>query len=74
MSRVEIRVPSIRNFKDVNRIATSVHPGDIIDKRSFLVKRERDKALIKVVSTYPAIPHVVTTMPGLYTCGSPASS
>ena len=49
---VEIKVPDIGNFKDVDVIDVMVKPGDQVDKEQGLITLETDKAAMDVPSPY----------------------
>ena len=49
---VEIKVPDIGNFKDVDVIELMVKPGDRLDKEQGLITLETDKAAMDVPSPY----------------------
>ncbi|GAB7523666.1 dihydrolipoyl dehydrogenase [Paraburkholderia sp. 2C] len=50
MSLVEVKVPDIGDFKDVDVIEVNIKPGDVIEKEQALVTLESDKASIEVPS------------------------
>jgi len=49
---VEVKVPDIGNFKDVDVIEVMVKPGDRVEKEQGLVTLETDKAAMDVPSPY----------------------
>jgi dihydrolipoamide dehydrogenase len=49
---VEIKVPDIGNFKDVDVIDVMVKPGDTVEKEQGLITLETDKAAMDVPSPY----------------------
>ena len=49
---IEVKVPDIGNFKDVDVIEVMVKPGDKLDKEQGLVTLETDKAAMDVPSPY----------------------
>ena len=49
---LEVKVPDIGNFKDVDVIEVMVKPGDKVDKEQGLVTLETDKAAMDVPSPY----------------------
>ena len=49
---VEIKVPDIGNFKDVDVIEVMVKPGDTVEKEQGLITLETDKAAMDVPSPY----------------------
>ena len=49
---VEVKVPDIGNFKDVDVIEVMVKPGDVVAKEQGLVTLETDKAAMDVPSPY----------------------
>src|SRR5579863_7003099 len=49
---VEVKVPDIGNFKDVDVIDVMVKPGDTVAKEQGLVTLETDKAAMDVPSPY----------------------
>jgi dihydrolipoamide dehydrogenase len=50
MSLVEVKVPDIGDFKDVDVIEVNIKPGDVIEKEQALMTLESDKASIEVPS------------------------
>lgn len=50
MSVVEIRVPDIGDFRDVDVVEVLVKPGDRIEKESSLITLETDKATMEIPS------------------------
>ncbi|MFN0301619.1 MAG: dihydrolipoyl dehydrogenase [Burkholderiales bacterium] len=55
MSRVEIKVPDIGDFKSVDVIEILVKPGERIDKEQSLVSLESDKATMEIPSTHAGV-------------------
>ena len=50
MSLIEVKVPDIGDFKDVDVIEVNVKPGDVIEKEQSLLTLESDKASMEVPS------------------------
>ncbi|TCG03203.1 hypothetical protein BZM27_50250 [Paraburkholderia steynii] len=50
MSLVEVKVPDIGDFKDVDVIEVNIKPGDTIEKEQSLLTLETDKASMEVPS------------------------
>jgi dihydrolipoamide dehydrogenase len=50
MSLVEVKVPDIGDFKDVDVIEVNIKPGDVIEKEQSLMTLESDKASMEVPS------------------------
>ena len=50
MSLVEVKVPDIGDFKDVDVIEVNIKPGDAIENEQALLTLESDKASIEVPS------------------------
>jgi dihydrolipoamide dehydrogenase len=50
MSLVEVKVPDIGDFKDVDVIEVNIKPGDVIENEQALMTLESDKASIEVPS------------------------
>src|SRR5690349_7431766 len=50
MSLVEVKVPDIGDFKDVDVIEVNIKPGDTIEKEQSLMTLESDKASMEVPS------------------------
>ncbi|MFP3800141.1 dihydrolipoyl dehydrogenase [Paraburkholderia sp. SIMBA_027] len=50
MSLVEVKVPDIGDFKDIDVIEVNIKPGDVIEKEQTLVSLESDKATMEVPS------------------------
>ncbi|MBN3758369.1 dihydrolipoyl dehydrogenase, partial [Paraburkholderia sp. Tr-20389] len=50
MSLVEVKVPDIGDFKDVDVIEVNIKPGDTIEKEQSLLTLESDKASMEVPS------------------------
>ncbi len=55
MSRVEIKVPDIGDFKSVDVIEILVKPGDRVDKEQSLISLESDKATMEIPSTHAGV-------------------
>src|SRR5262245_39041506 len=51
MSQVEVRVPDIGDFKDVEIIEVLVQPGDAVQKEQPLITLETEKATMEVPSS-----------------------
>ena len=47
---VEIRVPDIGDFKDIDVIEVLVKPGDAVEKETSLITVESDKATMEIPS------------------------
>ncbi|MGN6667578.1 MAG: FAD-dependent oxidoreductase, partial [Trinickia sp.] len=50
MSLIEVKVPDIGDFKDVDVIEVNIKPGDVIEKEQSLLTLESDKASMEVPS------------------------
>jgi dihydrolipoamide dehydrogenase len=50
MSAIEVKVPDIGDFKDVNVIEVLVQPGDRVEKEQSLISLESDKATMEIPS------------------------
>src|SRR6185437_5322544 len=50
MSLIEVKVPDIGDFKDVDVIEVNIKPGDAIEKEQSLLTLESDKASMEVPS------------------------
>ena len=50
MALVEVKVPDIGDFKDVDVIEVLVKPGDRVEKEQALVSHESDKATMEIPS------------------------
>ncbi|MFL9954296.1 dihydrolipoyl dehydrogenase [Paraburkholderia nemoris] len=50
MSLVEVKVPDIGDFKDVDVVEVNIKPGDVIENEQALMTLESDKASIEVPS------------------------
>ena len=61
---VEIKVPDIGNFKDVDVIEVMVKAGDKIEKEQGLITLETDKAAMDVPSPYAGTVKDVKVKPG----------
>ena len=61
---VEIKVPDIGNFKDVDVIEVMVKAGDTIEKEQGLITLETDKAAMDVPSPYAGTVKDVKVKPG----------
>ena len=55
MSTVEVKVPNIGDFKDVEIIELMVKPGDTIKVDQSLVTVESDKASMEIPSTHAGV-------------------
>src|SRR5437764_2326181 len=55
MSTVEVKVPNIGDFKDVEIIEVMVKPGDSIQVDQSLVTVESDKASMEIPSTHAGV-------------------
>src|SRR5437764_13633419 len=55
MSTVEVKVPNIGDFKDVEIIEVMVKPGDTIKVDQSLVTVESDKASMEIPSTHAGV-------------------
>jgi len=55
MSRIEIKVPDIGDFKSVDVIEILVKPGDSVDKEQSLITLESDKATMEIPSPQAGI-------------------
>ena len=53
MGTIEIRVPDIGDFKDVEIIEVLVKPGDVVAKEQSLITVESDKASMEIPSASP---------------------
>ena len=51
---IEIKVPDIGDFKDVDVIEVLVKPGDPVEKEGSLITLESDKATMEIPSPQPA--------------------
>ena len=54
MSMVEVKVPDIGDFKEVEVIELMVKPGDTIKVDQSLITVESDKASMEIPSSQPA--------------------
>jgi dihydrolipoyl dehydrogenase len=54
-STVEVKVPDIGDFKDVEVIEVLVKPGDRIDKEQSLITLESDKATMEIPSSHAGV-------------------
>jgi len=52
MAKIEIKVPDIGDFKDVEVIEVLVKPGDKVDKEQSLITVESDKASMEIPSSH----------------------
>jgi pyruvate dehydrogenase E2 component (dihydrolipoamide acetyltransferase) len=52
MAKIEIKVPDIGDFKDVEVIEVLVKPGDTVDKEQSLITVESDKASMEIPSSH----------------------
>ncbi|PCE27413.1 dihydrolipoyl dehydrogenase [Paraburkholderia acidicola] len=64
MSLVEVKVPDIGDFKDVDVIEVNVKPGDVIEKEQSLLTLESDKASMEVPSDTAGTVKEVRIKPG----------
>ena len=64
MSLVEVKVPDIGDFKDVDVIEVNIKPGDVIEKEQALMTLESDKASIEVPSDAAGTVKEVRVKPG----------
>ena len=55
MALVEVKVPDIGDFKDVEVIELLVKPGDTVKKEQSLITVESDKASMEIPSTHAGI-------------------
>ena len=55
MSTVEVKVPNIGDFKEVEVIELMVKPGDTIKVDQSLVTVESDKASMEIPSTHAGV-------------------
>ncbi len=52
MARIEVKVPDIGDFKDVEVIEVLVKPGDVVGKEQSLITVESDKASMEIPSSH----------------------
>ncbi|MGF6749548.1 dihydrolipoyl dehydrogenase [Paraburkholderia sp. MM5482-R1] len=64
MSLVEVKVPDIGDFKDVDVIEVNIKPGDTIEKEQSLLTLESDKASMEVPSDTAGTVKEVRIKPG----------
>ncbi|WP_233802146.1 dihydrolipoyl dehydrogenase [Paraburkholderia sp. HP33-1] len=64
MSLVEVKVPDIGDFKDVDVIEVNIKPGDVIEQEQSLLTLESDKASMEVPSDTAGIVKEVRIKPG----------
>jgi dihydrolipoamide dehydrogenase len=64
MSLVEVKVPDIGDFKDIDVIEVSIKPGDAIEKEQTLISLESDKATMEVPSDVAGTVKEVKVKPG----------
>ncbi|MGF6700588.1 dihydrolipoamide dehydrogenase [Paraburkholderia sp. MM5496-R1] len=64
MSLVEVKVPDIGDFKDVDVIEVNIRPGDTIEKEQSLLTLESDKASMEVPSDTAGTVKEVRIKPG----------
>ncbi|MGF6968086.1 dihydrolipoamide dehydrogenase [Paraburkholderia sp. WC7.3g] len=64
MSLVEVKVPDIGDFKDVDVIEVNVKPGDVIEQEQSLLTLESDKASMEVPSDIAGTVKEVRIKPG----------
>ena len=55
MSLIEIKVPDIGDFKDVEIIEILVKPGERVEKETSLISLESDKATMEIPSTHAGV-------------------
>src|ERR1700739_4656098 len=64
MSLVEVKVPDIGDFKDVDVSEVNIKPGDVIEKEQSLLTLESDKASMEVPSDIAGTVKEVRIKPG----------
>jgi len=64
MSLVEVKVPDIGDFKDVDVIEVNIKPGDAIEKEQSLLTLESDKASMEVPSDTAGTVKEIRIKPG----------
>ncbi|RZF28270.1 dihydrolipoyl dehydrogenase [Paraburkholderia sp. UYCP14C] len=64
MSLVEVKVPDIGDFKDVDVIEVNIKPGDVIEQEQSLLTLESDKASMEVPSDTAGTVKEVRIKPG----------
>src|SRR5690349_25123235 len=64
MSTVEVKVPNIGDFKDVEIIEVMIKPGDTIKVDQSLVTVESDKASMEIPSTHAGVVKELKIMVG----------
>src|ERR1700756_5563657 len=64
MSLVEVKVPDIGDFKDVDVIEVNIKPGDVIENEQALMTLESDKASMEVPSDTAGTVKEVRIKPG----------
>ena len=55
MSLIEVKVPDIGDFKDIDVIEVLVKPGDVIKKEQSLITVESDKASMEIPSSHEGV-------------------
>jgi dihydrolipoamide dehydrogenase len=55
MSLIEVKVPDIGDFKDIDVIEVLVKPGDLIKKEQSLITVESDKASMEIPSSHEGV-------------------
>ncbi|MCA3156137.1 MAG: dihydrolipoyl dehydrogenase [Burkholderiales bacterium] len=55
MSLIEVKVPDIGDFKDIDIIEVLVKPGDVIKKEQSLITVESDKASMEIPSSHEGV-------------------
>ncbi len=64
MSAIEVKVPDIGDFRDVDVIEVLVKPGDRVDKEQSLISLESDKATLEIPSPAAGVVQTVTVKVG----------
>src|SRR5258706_12462125 len=64
MAKIEVKVPDIGDFKDVEVIEVLVKPGDRVDKEQSLITVESDKASIEIPSPEAGVVQEMTVKMG----------
>jgi len=52
---VEVKIPDIGDFKDVDVIEVLVKPGDRVEKEASLIALESDKATMEIPSSHSGV-------------------
>ena len=55
MSLIEVKVPDIGDFRDVDVIEILVKPGERVEKEASLITLESDKATMEIPSSHAGI-------------------